>query len=30
MNMSKNGKFIITQDENTADELEALSRTLIN
>ncbi len=26
----KNGKFIITQDESTADELEMLGCTLIN
>ena len=30
MNISKDCKFIITHDENTADELEALGCTLIN
>mgnify|MGYP006389496599 CR=1 FL=1 len=28
--MSKNGKFIITKDENTADQLEMQGCTMIN
>jgi hypothetical protein len=30
LTMSKNGKFIITKDENTADQLEMQGCTMIN